>query len=124
MVIGPATPLGDQQAVNAARMASAKDVAVFVVPRFFRWVSGWTRFRPTGFAAIPWFACNARFIPMSHPLKRLFDIAVSAGVLVATAPICFVAAVAVKLNSPGPIHFGQVRIGEHAKRSLFIYINI
>ena len=46
-----------------------------------------------------------------HPLKRLFDIAVSLTVLVIASPLMLVTAVLIKLTSPGPVFFKQERVG-------------
>ena len=48
--------------------------------------------------------------------KRAFDITLSLVALVVTAPIALVAAVAVKLTSPGPIIFSQERIGKGGRQ--------
>ena len=44
--------------------------------------------------------------------KRLFDIAVAAAGLVTTAPVMAVLSVAIRLESPGPAIFRQVRVGK------------
>lgn len=44
-------------------------------------------------------------------LKRIFDVAVSAGALVITAPIMVLAALAIKIGSRGPVLYRQARIG-------------
>jgi exopolysaccharide biosynthesis polyprenyl glycosylphosphotransferase len=44
-------------------------------------------------------------------IKRLFDILFSAAVLVITSPIMLAVAIAVKLDSPGPVFFIQERVG-------------
>ena len=44
-------------------------------------------------------------------IKRLFDILFSAIVLIVTSPIMLVVAIAVKLDSPGPVFFIQERVG-------------
>jgi len=46
-------------------------------------------------------------------LKRLFDIAVSLTALIMLMPIFAAVAIAIKLNSPGPILFRQTRVGRH-----------
>ncbi|MGH9186322.1 MAG: sugar transferase [Acidimicrobiales bacterium] len=54
--------------------------------------------------------------PGSHTawrLKRTFDVVVSLGLLLMTAPVMLVAAVAVKVSSPGPILFRQPRVGQY-----------
>jgi lipopolysaccharide/colanic/teichoic acid biosynthesis glycosyltransferase len=44
-------------------------------------------------------------------LKRGFDVAVSLLLLVATAPLWLLIAIAIKLESPGPVFFVQERVG-------------
>ena len=49
-------------------------------------------------------------------LKRCFDVAVSALMLVLLSPVFLLLAVAIKLDSPGPVFYRQVRVtqyGEH-----------
>jgi exopolysaccharide biosynthesis polyprenyl glycosylphosphotransferase len=53
--------------------------------------------------------------PISRATKRSLDIVVSAGTLIALAPMMVVTAVAVKLTSPGPVFFRQDRIGYKGK---------
>jgi exopolysaccharide biosynthesis polyprenyl glycosylphosphotransferase len=45
--------------------------------------------------------------------KRVFDLAVSVFALIVLAPLLAVVAVAVKLDSRGPVFFKQVRVGKH-----------
>lgn len=46
-----------------------------------------------------------------QPLKRLFDIAAAAAVLVAASPLMLLTAAWIKLTSPGPVFFKQERVG-------------
>ena len=46
-----------------------------------------------------------------HSLKRVFDVVASAGALVATAPFFVAAAIAIRLESPGPVFLRQGRVG-------------
>ena len=48
-------------------------------------------------------------------LKRLFDIAISMIGLIITSPILLITAMAIKLESPGPIIFKQERLGLNGK---------
>jgi len=48
-------------------------------------------------------------------LKRIFDIMVSALVLVIISPILLITAIGVKVSSPGPVLFKQERIGKNKK---------
>ncbi len=48
--------------------------------------------------------------------KRLFDVALAGVLLVVTAPIMLLVAIAVRLSSPGPVIFRQRRVGRGGKR--------
>lgn len=59
--------------------------------------------------------------------KRALDIIVSVGALIALSPLLLITTVAIRLESPGPIFFRQVRVGARGKtfsmlkfRSMFI----
>jgi exopolysaccharide biosynthesis polyprenyl glycosylphosphotransferase len=56
----------------------------------------------------------------SAAIKRAFDLAYTTIGLLAVAPLMIVAAVAVKLDSPGPVFFRQERVGRHGK-SFYIF---
>ncbi|HYF65695.1 MAG TPA: sugar transferase [Herpetosiphonaceae bacterium] len=49
-------------------------------------------------------------------LKWFFDMVISAILLILCAPLMALIALAIKLDSPGPIFFIQERIGEHGRR--------
>ena len=48
-------------------------------------------------------------------MKRLFDIAGSSLALICLSPLFLVIAVAIKLDSPGPVMFRQERVGRHGR---------
>ena len=48
-------------------------------------------------------------------LKRIFDIFVSAVMLIVLSPVFLVLAVAIKLDSPGPVFFRQERVTQYGK---------
>ena len=48
-------------------------------------------------------------------MKRLFDIAVSASLLLVLWPFLFLVAVAIRIHSPGGAIFAQARIGKHGQ---------
>ena len=48
-------------------------------------------------------------------LKRCFDIVVSALMLLVLSPVFLVLAVAIKLDSPGPVFYRQVRVTQYGK---------
>lgn len=47
--------------------------------------------------------------------KRAFDIAVAAVMLLLLSPVFLVLAIAIKLDSPGPVFYRQVRVTQYAK---------
>jgi exopolysaccharide biosynthesis polyprenyl glycosylphosphotransferase len=52
-------------------------------------------------------------------LKRAFDLALSAVMLILMAPLLAAAAAAIKLESPGPVFFRQRRVGLHGREFVF-----
>ena len=51
----------------------------------------------------------------SLALKRCFDVVVSAIMLLVLAPVFLVLAIAIKLDSPGPVFYRQVRVTQYGK---------
>ncbi len=49
-------------------------------------------------------------------VKRCFDVAVCAALLPVVLPVLLLCAVAIRLESPGPIHFPQLRTGHKGRR--------
>jgi exopolysaccharide biosynthesis polyprenyl glycosylphosphotransferase len=78
-----------------------------------------TRARPTPVsAAADGYAhfTTVRVTPLGQATKRLFDIAVSAALLVLLSPVLVVTAALVKLTSRGPVLFRQERVGLLGRR--------
>lgn len=53
--------------------------------------------------------------PIARIAKRIFDLILSAFALVATSPIMALTAVAIRLESKGPVLYRQLRVGEHRR---------
>ena len=51
----------------------------------------------------------------SLALKRCFDVVVSALMLLVLAPVFLVLAIAIKLDSPGPVFYRQVRVTQYGR---------
>ena len=51
----------------------------------------------------------------SLALKRCFDVVVSAMMLLVLAPVFLVLAIAIKLDSPGPVFYRQVRVTQYGR---------
>jgi lipopolysaccharide/colanic/teichoic acid biosynthesis glycosyltransferase len=47
--------------------------------------------------------------------KRLLDVALSGSGLLVSAPVWAIIAAAIRLDSPGPVFYGQTRVGEHGR---------
>ena len=62
---------------------------------------------------------NIRYVPLSNPVraltKRMMDIVGSLVCIVLFSPVMLIAAILVKLTSPGPLIFRQERVGLHNK---------
>lgn len=48
-------------------------------------------------------------------IKRLFDIVVSSLMLIVLSPVFLILAIAIKLDSPGPVFYRQVRVTQYGK---------
>jgi len=52
---------------------------------------------------------------MSLTLKRVFDIVVTAIMLVFFSPVILILAIAIKIDSPGPVFYRQVRVTQYGR---------
>jgi len=87
-------------------------VHIAMVPRYFELIS-W-RSRLTDLAGMPFLEiARPHLSPWDRFMKRAFDICISVAVLFFTSPLLLVVALGVKLSSPGPVFFRQVRIGRN-----------
>jgi exopolysaccharide biosynthesis polyprenyl glycosylphosphotransferase len=60
---------------------------------------------------------NPPWLPRSsRKLKRVMDIAIAGGLLALSLPLLLLLALAVKLDSPGPVLFSQERVGKGGRR--------
>ena len=99
--------------VDVVRACSHAAVEVYVLPRFFE----------LGFAAQGKYVDDVWGFPLfrlpraalrsyAWGMKRVFDVAVSGVGLLLLSPVYGILALAVKVSSPGPVYFRQVRIGQ------------
>jgi len=105
----------DRDLAALLRRSDGLPIEVHIVPRFFE------------FGAMPQGAAdNLRGIPLVHlrrPTsrtsarlsKRAFDVVVASLVLVPLSPVFLIAAVAVRMSSPGPVLFRQIRVGRRGE---------
>jgi exopolysaccharide biosynthesis polyprenyl glycosylphosphotransferase len=56
---------------------------------------------------------------MNQVIKRAFDLSVTIPALIVSAPAWLLVALAIRLDSPGPVLFRQVRVGRHGEPFVF-----
>ncbi|HEX6938027.1 MAG TPA: exopolysaccharide biosynthesis polyprenyl glycosylphosphotransferase [Longimicrobiales bacterium] len=66
-----------------------------------------------GYPVVAWLPARPGVPRMA--LKRAMDVAVAAAALVLTSPLLVLIAAAIRLDSPGPVLFGQIRVGVGGK---------
>lgn len=77
----------------------------------------YTRWRPEDFEGDQYIATYTSAGELwPRTFKRLFDVVVGSCLLMGMLPLFVLVAIAVKLSSPGPIFFGQERIGLNKRR--------
>jgi len=101
----------EAELVTAIRRCSVLPVQFYTVPRFFELglTASNVGHEVDGFALVP-----MRRPGHGHsmwPLKRAFDLIVASILLVLASPVLLTCALLVKLSSPGPVLFKQVRVG-------------
>ncbi len=85
-------------------------VHIAMVPRYFELIS-W-RSRLTDLSGTPLLEiAQPHLSAWDKFMKRAFDLCMSSAVLLALSPLLVVVAVGVKLSSPGPVFFRQIRLG-------------
>jgi exopolysaccharide biosynthesis polyprenyl glycosylphosphotransferase len=101
--------------LELVRAAKATGTRVSLVPRVLDVVGSAVVFdHPSGM-----FLLGVRRFGLtrsSRALKRAVDLAGAGLLLLAAAPVLLVAAVAIRLDSPGPVLFGQTRVGRDGRR--------
>jgi exopolysaccharide biosynthesis polyprenyl glycosylphosphotransferase len=99
-----------QQLLSCIRTCRDYRVAVDVVPRLFELLDGAQALTQIG--GLPVFSIGAPPLPrMSRVAKRLLDIVGASAILIILSPILILIAIAIKIDSRGPVFFRQVRAG-------------
>ena len=89
-------------------------VSVSEIPRYFElhnWRSEAEELHGLTLMHMP----AASLVASERIMKRLMDIVLATGALLAAAPLLLIIAVAIKFDSPGPVFFRQERIGRGGK---------
>jgi exopolysaccharide biosynthesis polyprenyl glycosylphosphotransferase len=100
----------EKETLRIVRSLRDVEVQVDVVPRLFEIVGlkvGMHNVEGLPLVGLP----PARLSPSSRFLKRAIDVVGSLALLTVTAPLFLYIAIRIKLDSPGPVFFKQVRLG-------------
>ena len=109
VIVAP-TREDSEDVVEAIRVANESGVRVEVLPRMLEVIGTSVEFDDLGghvLLGLRGFGLS----PSSRVLKRVFDLLVTGVLVVLLAPVLVAIAAAVKLSSPGPVLFRQVRVG-------------
>ena len=100
--------------VDVISKTEGKNLSLKIVPDLYEILSG--QARTSQIYGIPLIDIMPELMPeWEKKLKRLMDIFISLLLLLISSPILIMAAVAIKIDSKGPILFKQERLGQNGK---------
>jgi len=106
------TRASHKELLDALRVCREERVAVDIVPRLFEFLEGARCLEQIG--GLPVMPIGVPRITRSGRLaKRALDVVVSSVALLVLAPLILATAIAIKLDSPGPVFFRQPRAGRN-----------
>ncbi|HEX7247671.1 MAG TPA: exopolysaccharide biosynthesis polyprenyl glycosylphosphotransferase [Actinomycetota bacterium] len=114
VILAPRALDGDS-VLDAVQLAKALGAKVSLVPGVFEVVGSSVEFDDLGgmtVLGLPRFGLTRS----SRLLKRSFDLAFAGAMMLAVAPVLLVVALAVRLESRGPVLFRQIRVGKDGRR--------
>ncbi|MFA6456704.1 MAG: sugar transferase [Bacteroidota bacterium] len=101
--------------LNIVSMSTGYDVSIKIIPDMYDIISGQARTNQIyGFPLIEIMPHIMQ--PWEESAKRLTDIVVSVLILTFSSPIWIFAAIAIRVNSPGPLVYSQERVGKNGKK--------
>jgi exopolysaccharide biosynthesis polyprenyl glycosylphosphotransferase len=104
-----------EELLEAIRSCRDAGIAVDVVPRLFEFLDGVRSLDQIG--GLPLLSIGVPILSSSMvAAKRALDIAGSLALILLFSPIMLATAIAIKINSPGPVFFLQDRAGRRNKR--------
>ena len=100
-----------EQVLQLVNAASDHGLQTMIVPNLYQVVMG--SVRTLSLYGLPLIVISPHLMdPWQAVVKRLLDIVVSASVLLIGLPVWMFIALAIKLDSPGPVLFTQYRVGK------------
>jgi exopolysaccharide biosynthesis polyprenyl glycosylphosphotransferase len=100
--------------IDVISKTEGKNLSIKIVPDLYEILSG--QARTSQIYGIPLIDIMPELMPeWEKKLKRIFDIIVSFLILIVSSPILILTAIAIKIDSEGPIFFKQERMGQNGK---------
>jgi exopolysaccharide biosynthesis polyprenyl glycosylphosphotransferase len=100
--------------VDVISKTEGKNLSLKSVPDLYEILSG--QARTSQIYGIPLIDIMPELMPeWEKKLKRLMDIVISLLILLVSSPVIFITAIAIKIDSTGPIFFKQERLGQNGK---------
>lgn len=100
--------------LNVVSLSTGYDVSIKIIPDMYDIISGQARTNQIyGFPLIEIMPHIMQ--PWEESAKRLMDILISIIILSLSAPVWIFVAIAIKLNSPGPLVYSQERVGKDGR---------
>lgn len=114
------TDIHDQKLLfDIANYAASQNIRVKIEPDLYHVFTGQTKAH--NIYGIPLIEVSPQLLkPWQEFAKRIFDIVFSALVIVIGLPFWLLIALGVKIDSPGPVFYKQVRVGKNG-REFYIY---
>lgn len=104
-----------EELLECIRTCRDHNVVIDVVPRLFEFLDGARSLNNVG--GLPLLSLGAPQLSwMSRAAKRTMDILVSGVALLMLAPLLLAVAIAIKVDSRGPVFFSQIRAGRLGRR--------
>jgi exopolysaccharide biosynthesis polyprenyl glycosylphosphotransferase len=114
-----ASPAAHRETLEELARSAAKNVRLEVIPDFYEIYIG--KVDHTMLSDIPLVELTRGPVASwIYLVKRILDVIIALAVLVITAPFMIIAAIAIKVTSPGPIIFKQKRVGQF-ERPFYIF---
>lgn len=110
LIVAQGAHFQPDQKTNALLQVADQGVQVFTISAF---VEGYFYRIPIQYISADWlFSIDFRRLhPFYHHIKRALDLALALIGIILTAPLVLIAALAIRLESPGPIFYSQLRVG-------------
>ncbi|RCK72892.1 MAG: Lipid carrier : UDP-N-acetylgalactosaminyltransferase [Ignavibacteriae bacterium] len=103
-----------EQLLDVIVKCDFNDLAIKIVPDLYEIISG--QARTNQLYGIPLIEVNPQLMPVwERKVKRLIDITISLMFLILTLPLSLFIALAIKLDSRGPVFYLQERVGKDEK---------